>query len=297
MGTAENGYTRIMVSVTPVDRLSPGDHACLTFTDPEERFDLLAAFVAAGAERGDKVICYTAAVGVEQLRGELTERGVADDGHPVQVERIERLWDDDAGPDSATMVERLRQQLASARTEGRSGLRFTADMCWAARPQANAEQLLAFENEVGKLFTDGVVTAICEYDRESFDPVTLAYAARVHPRAVAATVYHEDPVLRICRQHVPPGVRVAGELDYRKAEALNDALAEAVRLDRDIHLNLNHLRFIDAGAAAVILRTAAGLPDGRRMVVLCAEPIERTLTVAGAAGVENLRMLVRDAER
>jgi anti-anti-sigma factor len=170
-------------------------------------------------------------------------------------------------------------------------------MCWAARPQANAEQLLAFESEVGKLFADGTVTAICEYDRESFDPVTLAYASRVHPRTVAATVYHQDPVLRICRQYVPPGVRVAGELDYRKADALTDALAEAVRLDRDIHLNLNHLRFIDAGAAAVILRTAADLPGSRRMVVVCAESIERTLTVAGAADAPNLRMMVRDAER
>ena len=72
-----------MVRVGPADRLSPGDHACLTFPDPEERFD--------------------------------------------------------------------------------------------------AEQLLAFEKEVGELFADGAVTAICEYGRDSFDPVTLAYAARVHP--------------------------------------------------------------------------------------------------------------------
>jgi anti-anti-sigma factor len=96
---------------------------------------------------------------------------------------------------------------------------------------------------------------------------------------------------------VPPGVRVAGELDYARADVLSDALAEAVRLDHDVHLNLNHLRFIDAGAAAVILRTAANLPEPRRMIVVCAEPIERTLTVAGAADVPALRMLVRDGER
>jgi hypothetical protein len=81
-----------MASVIPVDRLDAGDHACLTFSDPEERFDILAAFVAAGSARGDKII---------------------------------------------------------------------------------------FESMVGKLFADGTVTAICEYDRESFDPVTLAYASRV----------------------------------------------------------------------------------------------------------------------
>jgi anti-anti-sigma factor len=253
---------------TPVDRLKPGDHACLTFSDPAERQDILAAFVADGLDRGEKVISYT---------------------------ENEQLWDGTAGPDARTMVQRLAEELATAEREGHPGLRITSDTCWAARPQANAEQLLMFESEVGTLFAGGKLTAICEYDRESFDPVTLAYAARVHPRTVAATVYHEDPVLRICRQHVPPGVRVAGELDYSRAEALNDALAEAVRLDQHVHLNLNHLRFIDAGAAAVILRTAADLPASRSMVAVCGEPVARTLRLAGAADVRNLRLLVRDA--
>jgi MEDS: MEthanogen/methylotroph, DcmR Sensory domain len=44
-----------MVATTPVDRLGPGDHACLTFTDPEERLDILAAFVAAGQARNESV--------------------------------------------------------------------------------------------------------------------------------------------------------------------------------------------------------------------------------------------------
>jgi anti-anti-sigma factor len=286
MAAAETGYSTGMATAIPVDRLEPGDHACLTFSDHEERLDLLAAFVAAGLTRGDKVICYSD--DVEDLRDQLQDRT----NSAVRVERTDRLWDGDAGPDAKRMVERLAEEL-----DGAAGLRITSDMCWAARPQANAEQLLAFESEVGRLFATGRLTAICEYDRESFDPVTLAYAARVHGRTVAAAVYHEDPVVRICRQHVPPGVRVAGELDHSRAGALGDALAEAVRLDRDVHLNLNQLRFLDAGAAAVILRTAAGLPASRRMVVVCPEPIERTLTVAGAADVATLRMLVRHAER
>ncbi|MEV4640690.1 MEDS domain-containing protein [Actinoplanes sp. NPDC049548] len=268
----------------------------MTFSDPHERLDILAAFVAAGRERGDKVMCFTDAISVDELRADLLERGL-DSGPDVHVARVDRLWGGAAAPEAATMVEVLAQEVRKALGEGRSGLRITADMCWAARPQANAEQLLVFESEIGRLFADGQLTAVCEYDRESFDPVTLGYAARVHRRTVAATVYYEDPVLRICRQHVPPGVRVAGELDQARAGVLTDALAEAVRLDPDIHLNLNQLRYLDTGAAAVILRTAATLPAQRRMVVVCAEPIERTLTTAGAADVPALRMLVRHGER
>jgi anti-anti-sigma regulatory factor len=285
-----------MAATTPVDRLTPGDHACLTFTDAEERLDILAAFVTAGQDRGERIICFTDTADVDVLRAELLDRGL-DAGRELSVVTNDRLWGGGTGPDAGTMVELLAHELAQADRDGRTGLRVTADMCWAARPQANAEQLLVFESEVGRLFATGRLTAICEYDRESFDPVTLAYAARVHPRTVAATVYHEDPVLRICRQHVPPGVRVAGELDYSRADVLSAALAEAVRLDHDVHLNLNHLHFIDAGAASVILQTAAHLPDSRRMIVVCGELIERTLTVAGAADVPALRMLVRNGDR
>ncbi|GAA2496694.1 MEDS domain-containing protein [Winogradskya humida] len=280
-----------MVATTPVDRLAPGDHACLTYSDTEERLDILAAFITAARARGDRTVCFSEKA--DELRAALLDRGV-DEGFAVTP--VDQLWGARKAPDAETMVELLARELRAAIRDGHRGLSITADMCWASRPQANAEQLLVFESAVGGLFEGGRFTAICEYDRESFDPVTLGYAARVHPRTVAATVYHEDAVLRICRQHVPPGVRVAGELDYTRAQALTDALAEAVRLDRDIHLNLNQLAFIDAGAAAVILRTAAGLPDQRRMVVVCGEPIERTLTIAGAAEVPALRMLVRHGE-
>ena len=262
-----------MSTSTPVDRLAPGDHACLTYSDHDDRLDQLAAFVAVGRERGERVICYT------DNPLDLREREDFDD---VLIAPNAELWGA-GGPDAKAMVARLGDELEHA---GGRGLRVTIDMSWAARPQANAEQLLAFEPELGKL--PGPLSVVCEYDRESFDPVTLAYAARVHDHTIAATVYHEDESLRICRQHVPPGVRISGRLDFTHAEVLSDALAEAVRLDRDVHLNLIRLCSIDAGAASVIVQTAAKLPADRQMVVACLEPVNELMVDA-----PNLRLLVR----
>ncbi|WP_250032104.1 MEDS domain-containing protein [Paractinoplanes maris] len=266
-----------------VDQLEPGDHACLTYSEPEERLDLLAAFVSAGLERGERVLCFTDA----PVTADLRQRGIRA-GEVVLA--VEELWGAGSAPNATAMVRRLSAEVDQAPR----GLRVSLDMCWAARPQAGAEQLLVFENEVAKLFTDGGLTALCEYDREAFDPVTLAYASRTHPRTVAAAVYHEDAELRICRQHVPPGIRVSGALDVSRADALRDALAEAVRLDPDVHLNLGHLRSLDDGAAAMIVRAAAGLPRHRHMIVVGDRRIGRTLRVAGATGVRNLRLLERD---
>ena len=86
---------------------------------------------------------------------------------------------------------------------------------------------------------------LCQYDRDGFDPVTLASVAAFHTRSVAAATYYADAIVRICRQYAPPGIRLAGEIDHKNAEPLALALAEAIRLDGDITINMAGLGFID----------------------------------------------------
>ena len=58
------------------ETVDAGDHACLTFTDAEERLDLVAAFVRDGLRAGLKVVCWTDAVDPEGLAGQLAVRSV-----------------------------------------------------------------------------------------------------------------------------------------------------------------------------------------------------------------------------
>jgi anti-anti-sigma factor len=284
-----------MTVPTSVEALAPGDHACLTFSDGEERLDIVAAFVRDGLDLGHKVVCFTESVGPDQLAHELTDRGV-EVVEPIRSGQVTLHTSDEswlAGGEltAAKMIDVLAGQLDRASSEGYPGLRVTADMCWAMRPVAAVEQLVVFESEVGRLFADGRLTAICQYDRESFDAVTLAFAAKAHTLAVAAAVYHEDPVLRICRQHSPPGIRLAGEIDYTGLDALSRALAESMRLDRTIHVNLAHLRFIDAAAAGVLLQTAWAMPEGRQMVVVCRGVVIKVLQLIGMTDLPQVRVV------
>lgn len=271
-----------MATATSVDALLPGDHACLTFSDPDERLDLVAAFVRDGLQASSKVLCLTDSIPPERLLAELADRGVPERPLPrpdqLTIAASEESWLRSGG---ARMVRRLARELDDAQRAGFAGLRVTADMCWISRPGAVADELPIFESDVGKLFGDGRLTAICQYDRDIFDAVTLAFATSVHPLAVAAAVYYEDPVLRICRQHTPPGVRVAGELDLGHVDQLTLALAEALRLDRDVELNLARLHFIDAAAVGAIGRAVAGLPAGRTMRIRCGGPVLRVLRLVG----------------
>jgi anti-anti-sigma factor len=283
-----------------VDALGPGDHACLTFSDPDERLDLVAAFVGAGLDQGHKVLCFTDSVPADRLPGELEDRSVgalaAIRRGQLAVRDSDRSWLANGQPSARRMVDLLAGQLDEAAREGYPVLRMTADMCWANRPVAAIEQLLAFESAVGELFVDGRLAAICQYDRDSFDAVTLAFAAEAHTRAVAATVYHEDPILRICRQHSPPGVRVAGELDFTRAEPMTQAITESLRLDHDITVNLAQLRYIDAACVSIILQAARSLPPGRRLTVTCRGLVQEMFSLIHTSDVPALRVLTVHGE-
>src|ERR1700722_12501994 len=118
----------------------------------------------------------------------------------------------------------LTRQLSSSRELGFPGLRIAVDMSWALRPVTGIEQLPQFEEGIAAALEGTHASVLCQYDRDRFDPVTLASVAGFHTRSVAAATYHADPVLRICRQYAPAGLRIAGEIDYQAAGQLGLAL-------------------------------------------------------------------------
>jgi ABC-type transporter Mla MlaB component len=282
-----------MADAVAVDELHLGDHACLTFSDPQERLDLLAAFVRDGLRNGHKVLCWTDS-SPERMSAELADRSVrtktALRRGQLCIAAVEGALVAGATADARTMVKALAEQLDRAGQEGYPGLRVTADMCWATRPATAPDELLAFETEAAGLFADGRLCVICQYDRERFDAVTLAFAAKAHRKTVAALAYHDDVLLRICRQYSPPGIRVAGELDYRHLGPLNQALSESMRLDRHMHVNLTGLEYIDAACASAILHTAQRLPASRRMTVSCRGLVHTVFGLVEGNTVDQLRV-------
>jgi anti-anti-sigma regulatory factor len=155
-------------------------------------------------------------------------------------------------------------------------------MSWALRPMTGIEELPVLEEEIAAAVSGAGMSVLCGYDRERFDPVTLALIAPFHSHAVAAATYYDDPVLRICRQYVPPGIRLAGEMDFLAAEALALALGEAIRIDGDITVNMASLSFIDASSIRMITDAAASLDPSRTVILRCPPAIEARFAQLGA---------------
>ena len=277
-----------------VTELGAEDHACLTFGEPEDLFDLTAAFVRDGLAAGLKVVWLSDA-SPGQAAGELGRRGVAVESAMARGQMTAAGWEGRllSGPvfraDAA--VGWLAGELESCREQGFPGLRVALDMSWALRPVAGVEELPEFEDGIAAALDGSTAAVLCQYDRERFDPVTLASVAGFHTRAVAAATYHADALLRICRQYAPPGIRIAGELDFQAGESLGMALAEAVRLGGDITVNMSALAFVDARCTLMIADAARAIASLSRLVTLrCLPEVAAGFARLGLDGIPGIRL-------
>ena len=159
--------------------------------------------------------------------------------------------------------------------EGFPGLRVAVDMGWALRPVTGIEQLPQFEESIAAALAGTAVSVLCQYDREQFDPVTLASVAAFHTPSVAAATYHADAVLADLPPARPGRHPVSRRRSTNQAEEpLALALAEAIRLDGDVTINMAGLTFIDAPCARTIVDAVRGL-DGARTAILQMPPRDR----------------------
>jgi anti-anti-sigma regulatory factor len=281
---------------TQITDLAVNDHACLTYGEPEELFDLTAAFVRDGLSSGLKVVWLSDAPG--QSVQELARRGI-----PVEVALAAGQMKAAAGDSQLLSAQAfaadyamgwLRRQMAACRQEGFPGLRVAVDMSWALRPVTGIEQLPEFEEGIAAALDGTTVSVLCQYDRERFDPITLASVTAVHTRSVAAATYYADAVLRICRQYAPPGIRLAGEIDYQAEEALALALAEAIRLDGDITVNMAALAFMDAPCTRMIVDAARSVAPERSVILQCPPGLAGRLALYGASDVPGISLVATD---
>jgi anti-anti-sigma regulatory factor len=278
-----------------VTELTDEDHACLTFGEPEELADLTAAFIRDGLAGGLKVMWLSDTFAAGAVT-ELARRGI-DPGPALACGQMTAAACDGLLLSGQAFRAQeaagwLAGQLEASRREGFPGLRVAVDMSWALRPVTGVEELPAFEESIAALLAGSTGAVLCQYDREKFDPVTLASVAGHHTRAVAAATYHADPLLRICRQYAPPGIRIAGELDYQAAEPLALALAEAVRLGGDITVGMTAMTFIDARCSLMVAdaaRTAAAA--SRRVRLRCLPEVAAGFARLGLAGVPGITVV------
>ncbi|SEO56966.1 Anti-anti-sigma regulatory factor (antagonist of anti-sigma factor) [Actinacidiphila rubida] len=267
-----------------VERLGPGDHACLPFDRSEGRWALRAAFAAAGLARGERVLLFPGAgTDVSRTLERLDAHGVpalqaAADGR-LDIVRTTPGCDPVRGFDPVARTDYWANAADDARTRGFTGLRAAGDMACVAEAGADAAALTSYELGLTPLLAKLGFTGLCEYDRHAFPPDVLDAVVGAHP----LTVVPAPGTLHATRDGAV--LRLAGDADL----ATRTAFELAVREPGLTAIDLTGLAFLDAhcarelvrlGAAASAFDAAAG-SGGAGVALECTPAQARLLRLCG----------------
>lgn len=279
----------------PVERLRPGDHACLSFTDVEARWQVLTAYTRSGLARGEKVLLVLDPddLGDDEatslLDGGTGAALTARANGRLELRRNLAVYLPDGRFCGQRQVDAYDAEVTRARGEGHRGLRVGADMAWAARAEVSDEQLLDYEAIVEPLFADRLLTAICWYDRDLFTDHLVTAVRTVHPLQVLERLDALDVTT------APGGARITGVPGPGAREDFSTALRSLLHGRPDpaayrFELDLTDLGYMEAHCAWQLIRFAAALPEHNTLVVRCGPILETVLRGLGSDDVPQLEV-------
>ncbi len=164
-------------------------HMCYIFSDENERRRIISAFMARGANDGEKIGYFADRISPDELCSCLREQGVDTDALTASgqlfVDMAERVYCPDQCFCSRRMLETLRSNYLQARDAGFTGFRASGEMDWALAGESDRlRELLWYESQVNDVVDAHPITAICQYDARKFDGAVLHRILEVHPYMV-----------------------------------------------------------------------------------------------------------------
>lgn len=277
-----------------VDRIQPGDHAFLAFSNDDERWDILGVFTQQGLARGEKVLLLIdvahapAAVAARVAGGTAAARRVTARGQLV-VSSTPRFGP--GGFDARAMVDATGRLVHAAVGDGYSGLRCAAEMSLALTPLETLDQAVEYETALHEALFAGRenprYTSLCHWDEREFGGSAAMDAVRaIHP----VTLLDRGGMLHVAM--ASGGVRLTGDSDLSTRGDFDDALRVLASLPQStLILDISDLSFLDACSAGIVLRFAADLDPAQRLEVWCRNHHRRMLNLLGARTIRQLSIV------
>ncbi len=281
-------------SAVGVDRLQPGDHAFLAFSDDDQRWEILHTFTRQGVARDEKVFLLVdvihspARVAALVAGGEAEGRRLIGDGR-LMVSTTPRF--SPGGFDARRLVDTAGRRIGEVTRAGFSGLRSASEMSFGLAPVESLDQVVEYESVLhDTLFGEKASTrdtALCLWDERKFGGEPAMAAARaIHPVTLLS---------RAGAMHVTltaASVRLTGDCDLSTRPQFTGALrALAIRPGPALVLDIADLSFLDAYGVSAILLLASDLAPPRRLEVRCRNVHRRMLHALGGRSIPQLSIV------
>jgi hypothetical protein len=286
------------VSAVGVDRLQPGDHAFLAFSNDDERWDILGVFAQQGLARDEKVLLLVGAghapaqVAARVAGGTIQGRRAIGRGQLV-VAATPGLRP--GALDTGRLADAARLMLGAAPGEptaaGYSGLRCASEMAGVLTASPSADDALEYETALHEALSAAYdnqrYTSLCHWDERAFGDSPVMDAVRaMHP----VTLLDRDGTLQVTP--TASGIRLTGDSDLCTRDEFGAALrALAGQPHGTLVLDITDLSFLDACSAGAVLRLAAELVPPRRLEVRCRNHHRRMLHLLGGRPIRQLSIV------
>ncbi|HLZ29420.1 MAG TPA: MEDS domain-containing protein [Chloroflexota bacterium] len=199
--------------VRQLENLQPGAHLCPIYRNPADKLRIVAPYLHAGVERGEKCLYIADAANVERLRahGLVSDADLARGVLDILTARDAYVRNGRFDPN--LMLEFWAERLAAAQAAGFAGLRVIGETSWALGPDIGSERLIEYEARLNEFLPATGIRALCLYDWTRWEPRILRDVLRTHPLAMIdhrlhRNVYYEPGDVVLGKGDVE-GVRVS----------------------------------------------------------------------------------------
>jgi diguanylate cyclase (GGDEF)-like protein len=176
--------------------LKPGDHMCCIYETEAEHRAVITPYIQLGLERGEKVIYIVDLHTAATVLGYLRDQGIDADAYIAREQLVmathEETYLRDGIFDPDAMIVFLRATMQQALADGYAALRVTGEMTWALRGLPGSERLIEYEAKLNLFFPGSQCSAVCQYNRQRFDPAILLDVVHTHPTVIIGTQCYDN---------------------------------------------------------------------------------------------------------
>jgi hypothetical protein len=170
------------------EKFPAGVHICQIFSDDQERQDLLLKFILSGLQGGERIGCFSEKVSEAAVEAFLCKYGLsykdATECGALTVSGSHDVYFKDDCFEPERMLTMLREFHIESVKKRYAAARFIGEMTPEIKHLPGGARLLEYEAQVSILLREHPVTAICQYDANSFDGAMILDILKVHPMMI-----------------------------------------------------------------------------------------------------------------
>ena len=171
-------------------------HVAAFFGSEEERYRVLAPFIADGLAVGEKALHIIGSPDRDRHAARLTEAGIDAAGAEARHQLVLLPWEEaylrDGRFDEQAMIGLLRQILSDGVAEGYPLTRGIAHMEWALQDRPGVHDLIEYEWRLNEVLAECDDVVICAYDLTKFTAALILDVLRSHRMVIMAGSLHEN---------------------------------------------------------------------------------------------------------